>query len=344
MENRQVAADIEEVLANSPVLDEMAGKTLLITGATGMIGTMLVKTIQTYNKRHTPGIHIVAHIRNREKALCKLTDYIDGHLEWVVGDICTPVAYDKQVDYIVHCASTTASRDFVEKPVETIETVLYGTQNILEFARLKKVKKVVYTSSLEVYGIPDKFDVDETCNGRIDWTSIRSSYSESKRMAECMCQSYCAEYDVPVVIARLAQTFGAGFEPTDNRVYAQFARAVVTQQDIVLHTTGATVRDYCYLSDAVSALLLLCTRGIAGEAYNVANEETTCSIAEMAEMVARLSNGTTHVQFDLGINAAQLGYNPEMKIQLLSNKLRALGWKPQNNLTMAFEKAIKGLK
>ncbi len=343
MENKQVIADIEEALESSPFLSELEGCTLLITGATGMIGTMLIKVIQTYNRQHSVSIHLVAHVRNKEKASRKWSGYIDENLEWIVGDICTPIIYDKPVDYIIHCASNTASRDFVEKPVETIETTLHGTNNILTFAHTKKVRKVVYLSSLEVYGVPDKFDVTEDCNGRIDWTNIRSSYSEGKRMAECMCQSYFAEYNVPVVIARLAQTFGAGFEPTDNRVYAQFARAVAAKQDIVLHTKGATIRDYCYLTDAVSALLLLCIKGVAGETYNIANEDTTCSIAEMAQIVANLSNGTTKVIFNLSTDTAQLGYNPEMKIKLLSNKLRKLGWKPTNDITTAFKKAINGL-
>lgn len=343
MEHKQVIEDIEEVLTNSPFLNEMEGCTLLITGATGMIGTMLIKVIQTYNKRHSATIHIVAHIRNKEKASHKWNGYIDENLEWIVGDICTPIIYNKPIDYIIHCASNTASGDFVEKPVETIETALNGTKNILTLAHTKKVRKVVYLSSLEVYGVPDKFEVTEDCNGRIDWTNIRSSYSEGKRMAECICRSYFAEYKVPVVIARLAQTFGAGFDPTDNRVYAQFARAVATKQNIVLRTKGTTIRDYCYLTDAISALLLLCIKGVTGETYNVANEGTTCSIAEMAQMVANLSNGTTKVMFDLSTDAATLGYNPEMKIKLLSNKLRELGWKPTNDITTAFKKAINGL-
>ncbi len=344
MENKQIVADIKDTLVNCPFLEEMAGKTIFITGATGMIGTMIIKVLQTYNHHNNAAIHIVANIRNQEKAQHKLVEYIDKNIEWVVGDICTPIVYDKPIDYIIHCASTTTSQDFVCKPVETIKTALTGTLNVLSFAHQKSVKKMIYTSSLEVYGVPDTFEVTEESNGRIDWTNVRSSYSEGKRMAECICRSYFSEYGVPIVIARLAQTFGAGFEPTDNRVYAQFVRAAVSGQDIVLRTKGATVRNYCYLTDAVTALLLLCIKGVPGEAYNVANEYTTCSIAEMAKIVENLSNGKTKVVFDLSTDTTQLGYNPEMKIKLLSNKLQELGWKPQNDIQMAFKKAINGLK
>ncbi len=343
MEHPQIIDDINEALTQCNFLSTLDGKSILITGATGMIGSMIIRVLQAYNRCNHTNIHIIAHVRDQEKAKHILADYIDQNLEWVIGDICNPIAYNKPVDYIIHTASATTSKDFVSKPVETIKTAIEGTNAILSFAREKQVQKLIYTSSLEVYGIPDMFEVDESANGHIDWTNVRSSYSEGKRMAECLCNSYYAEYQVPIVIARLAQTFGAGFAPTDNRVYAQFARAAMQGDDIILHTQGNTVRDYCYLTDAVVALLLLTVKGKTGEAYNIANEKTTCSIAEMADIAAKLSNGKTKVQFDIA-ETQKFGYNPEVKIKLISMKLRALGWEPQNSLQQAFEKSIKWLK
>lgn len=343
MENKQVASDILEALTQCTFLNELDRKTILITGATGMIGSMLIKLLQTYNRQNQTHIHIVAHVRNLDKAKTLLAEYIDSNLEWVVGDICQPINYSQSIDYIIHCASATTSKYFVDQPVETIHTALSGTDNILIFAKEKQAQKVIYTSSLEAYGIPDTFEVDEQCNGRIDWTNVRSSYSEGKRMTECICRSYFAEYGIPVVIARLAQTFGAGFAADDNRVYAQFSRAAANGTDIVLHTQGNTVRNYCYLTDAAVALLLLVARGDAGEVYNVANEDTTCSIAEMAQLAAGLSDGKTKVRFEIA-DVQKLGYAPEVKIKLKSKKLQALGWNPQNSLTTMFTKTINGLK
>ena len=191
--------------------------------------------------------------------------------------------------------------------------------------------------------MPDTFEVTESSLGTIDWTQVRSSYSEGKRMVECLCRSYADEYKVPVVIARLAQTFGAGIDNTDQRVYAQFARAVVNQTDIILKTKGETVRNYCYLSDAVAAVLYLVEKGEMGEIYNVANEDTACSIAEMATMVANLSNGKTKVVFEITDDSNKLGYLPTFKIKLLSNKLQALGWTPLVNLKDAFQKTIDSM-
>ena len=162
------------------------------------------------------------------------------------------MVYSDSVDYIIHGASATSSKYFVSNPVETIYTALDGTSNILKFATEKKINGMVYLSSLEVYGTPEK-DADlitENDYGYIEPLSVRSSYSEGKRMVECLCASYAHEYSVPVKIARLSQTFGPGVAYEDGRVFAEFARCALEQRDIVLHTQGHTVRSYCYTKDA----------------------------------------------------------------------------------------------
>ena len=135
---------------------------------------------------------------------------------------------------------------------------------------------MVYLSSLEVYGVPQTEDgtVTETDYGYIDPLSVRSSYSEGKRMVECLCASYAKEYQVPVKVARLSQTFGAGVEYHDGRVFAEFARCAVEKRNIILHTAGNTLRTYCYTKDAVAALLTILVKGEVGSAYNVTNKNT----------------------------------------------------------------------
>ena len=223
----------------------------------------------------------------------------------------------------------------MEKPVETIYTAINGSRNILEFAKNKRLEGMVYLSSLEIYGVNEKENIKEEDYGYIDILNPRSSYSESKKMVETMCISYGTEYGVPVKIARLAQTFGAGVSISDNRVFAQFAKAIINKENIVLHTKGETKRNYCYTTDTVRGIFTILTKGENNNAYNVANENSYCSISEMAHL---LENEYTKVEYK--IDEVNRGYNPTVKIALNTEKLNALGWEAKVNLKEMFDRLI----
>lgn len=263
-----------------------------------------------------------------------------------VGDIEEQFPWDISIDYIFHGASATSSQYFVEKPVETIMTAINGTRNVLEIAKKQGIKSMVYLSSLEVYGVPntDKEYVTEADYGYIDPTSVRSSYSEGKRMVECLCKSYMSEYGVPIKIARLSQTFGAGVDWEDSRVYAQFARSYILKKDIVLHTQGNTVRTYCYLSDAVVGLFYLLCKGENGEAYNLSNMNSAISILQMANLISEL-DGTKRVSVKIEIpeDSSNEKYNPQMILRLDSSKLGELGWKPEIETKEMFQHLIESM-
>ncbi len=339
--------DLHEIAENPMLMDFPDNSTILITGASGLIGSQIVKALALHNRIKEKNIKLIALLRNMEKAHKVFGSLIDNsEIQIYLRDITQNISIEEPVDYVVHCASATSSRYFVEKPVETIRTALAGTKNILEFARTKNVKKAVYLSSLEVYGTPDpaKHYVSETDYGYIDPIQVRSSYSEGKRMAECMCVSYASEYQVPVTIARLSQTFGAGVAYDDGRVFAEFARCVIEKKNIMLHTAGRTVRSYCYTKDAVNAILCLLLRGEPGEAYNVTNMDTAVSIREMAGLVSTLSpDSSTAVELDIPENIEAFGYNPEMVIRLDSRKLMKLGWQPTVGLREMYERLIQSM-
>jgi nucleoside-diphosphate-sugar epimerase len=167
---------------------------------------------------------------------------------------------------------------------------------------------------------------------------VRSGYPESKRLCECLCTSYAEQYGVGVTIARLAQTFGAGILPTENRVFAQFARSALAGENIVLKTRGLSEGNYVYGADAVAALLLLLTKGISGEAYNVCNEASHTTIREMAELVSQtLSRGKSKIVLELDEKGAS-GYAPDVRLFLSSEKLRSLGWVPTADLREAYRR------
>jgi dTDP-glucose 4,6-dehydratase len=337
-----LAKDLEEIAQNAELAEGLKGASVLVTGATGLIGSQVVKALACMNRQQNTGIHVLAFVRSAEKAKRVFGALLDrGDVECVTGDIAEKLFYTGKVDYIIHGASPTSSKFFVSNPVETIFVAVNGTKNVLEFAREKQVKGMVYLSSLEVYGTPaeDAGLIAEDYYGYIDPLQIRSSYSEGKRINECICASYASEYGVPVKVARLSQTFGAGVEYEDGRVFAEFMRCAMEKKDIVLHTAGKTVRSYCYTKDAVTALLYILQKGETAQAYNVTNMNTKVSISEMAQLVCdTFPDAGISVTYDMPDDVSAFGYNPEMIIALDSKKLNDLGWAATVDLADMFRK------
>ena len=271
--------------------EKLRGKTLFITGATGLIGFNLISALVYMNLKRDIPLKIFALVRDETKARARFAEILaeGAPLQFVLGDLEHIPVVDEKVDYIIHGGSPTASRYFAEHPVETIRMNLSGATALLEMAKEKQVESFLFLSSMEVYGSLHREEkVDEDHESFVNTMNPRSSYPEAKRMIEAMCASYAAQYNVPAKVIRLTQTFGAGVRKEDKRVYAQFMRSAMAGEDIVLLTQGGTRRSYLYTADAVTAILTVLLKGKNGEAYNAANEDTYCSIKEMAELVARM--------------------------------------------------------
>lgn len=337
--------DLERIAASEQIdWNLLRKKRILVTGATGLIGGLLCRALVCASAKRELGLQVLAFVRNKEKAQKLFAPYLADGLELVCGDITVPIHLEDNVDYIFHTASVTASKDFVDYPVETILTTIKGTENLLELAREKRVDSMVYLSSMEAYGVVDAghYIVRETDYGYIDPLQVRSSYSEGKRMAEGLCGAYAHEYGVPVKTARLAQTFGAGIAQNENRVFAQFARSIMEGRDIVLHTDGSKAHCYCYTSDAVLGLLTVLLRGANGEAYNISNHDTFCTIREMAEMLIReYPESGTKLVFDIPDDANKFGYAPTSRMLVNADKLGSLGWKAEVGLPEMFRLLMK---
>ena len=318
-------------------------KTFLITGATGLIGSVMIKCLLELSRQKSLNIKIKAIIRNEEKAKKVFKDVFSQIEFYQIHENLT--IYEQigtQTDYIVHLASPTASKYFVEYPVETLNVAFNGTATVLEYAKRVNAKAMVYASSLEVYGSNHTDDlIKEDFQGYVNPINVRSSYNIGKRACECLCHSYAEEYGVNVMIARMTQTFGAGVDYNDNRVFAQFVRKVIEGNDIELHTDGATCRMYCYTTDAVSALLYLLLKGEKGEAYNIANKKSYISIREMAQLLKEEFNQSINVAI---VPKENMGYAPETKLKLDTKKIESLGWKPQYDLRNMFKNMILYLK
>ncbi len=312
-----------------------------ITGATGYIGWKLVE----YIRQHDREAKIVAIVRNKDKARKLLSD----KAELFSADLIDGQQMQKLngcFDYMIHCASVTKSMEMVSHPVEVIRSIINATQNILELARRCQTRSVVFLSSMEIYGDIDCMDghrVSEQEYGNIDPLNVRNCYSLGKRMAENICYSYFREYGVPVKIARLAQTFGDEILPTENRIFAQFARSVKNGTDIVLHTDGGSMGNYCGIRDALAGILLISEHGKNGEAYNVVNEMHTMTIRQMAEFVAdKIAGGRIKVVYEIPKDN-QYGYAAATGIRLSGKKLMELGWMPKESLEDMYIEIISKL-
>lgn len=339
--NKQILIDDANAFAESFELSEsLRGKTFLITGATGLIGSVMIKCLLALNRNEKLGIRVIAVVRSLDKAKSVFADeFSDIDFKNLNLNEISVSSIGTDIDYIVHLASPTASKYFVEHPVETLRTAFEGTTSVLEYAKNADVKGMVYASSLEVYGSNDTDEwLDEIFQGYVNPVEARSSYNMGKRASECLCHAYAEEYAVPVMMARMTQTFGAGVEYNDNRVFAQFARNVLEGKDIELHTTGETSRMYCYTIDAISAMLYILLKGQSGEAYNVANPDTYISIRTLAEFMKQHFNPGINVCFDL---SPDMGYAPVTKLRLSIKKIKDLGWQPQYGLKDMFEKLIR---
>lgn len=245
------------------------------------------------------------------------------------------------IDYIIHGASPTSSKFFVENPVETLETAFYGTNSLLRLAVDKNVSAFLYLSSMEVYGTPEKGTrIKESDSGSFDPAKIRNCYPLGKIVCENLCCSYAKEYNVPVKIARLTQTFGPGVDYKDSRVFAEFARCAVEHRDIVLKTKGQTQRDYLYTADAVSGILTILLKGECGQAYTVANEGTYCSVYEMAGIVAETYGIGLRVQEQ---DVLKQGYADTLYMDLDTEKIGRLGWRPTVGLGEMYRRMIEAM-
>lgn len=320
-------------------------KKILITGSNGLIASNLVDTLMFFNEQFQTSNMIIAMCRNKEKGVQRFEAYRNHSTEFqlLAQDVCD-FSIKERYDYVIHAASNAHPLAYATKAVETMNTNLIGTFKILEYAEKYKVKKVVYVSTSEIYGEADGY-VDrfsETEYGSINTLNPRSCYSESKRCAETMCVCYGKERNIDISIVRPGYIYGAQITEDNSRADAQFLRNISRHENIVMKSTGEQRRSYCYVMDAVCAILFVLLCGERNEAYNIANVDSDASIKEFAEALAKAGN--VNVVFDLPTDMERSGYSIIKNSLLNDEKVKQLGWKPTYNLHEGACHAVLNLK
>ena len=341
--NRVLEDDLKTIIAEDLSWEKLKNKTVMITGASGMVGSYMLYVLLMLNDEKHYGIKVDAVMRNVNKLPEEVRNREDVNV--VVADVTKDIPDVGDIDYIIHAASPASPLIMQNQPVETIAANTIGTFKTLELAKEKNAEGYLFISSREIYGQPDEGQefFYENTYGFVDQLNPRSCYSEGKKAAETMCVCFHEEYGLNTKIARLAHTYGPGMSIYDGRVQADFLKNVYHNEDIVLKSEGTAVRTYTYIVDAIAGMyrILLDSEDIV---YNIGNEAGKVSIRDLAEILVSIypERGLKLV-FDIPEGGTK-GTAPYTLGILSSEKLRKLGWNPKYSVKDGFKRTLEYLE
>lgn len=347
IDNPLYKEDIKNVLNRKLPWQKLKNSSVLITGATGFMGSFLVDVLMMLNKEYNVNCKVYALGRNVQKAE-KRFDYCYGmkEFQFIQYDINKPfVRHDiEEVDFVLHLASNTHPISYATDPIGTITTNIIGAQNIFEFAYSHRAKRCVYASSNEVYG-ENRGDVElfkETYCGYIDCNSMRAGYPESKRCGEALCQAYIKQRGMDIVIPRFTRSYGPTLQDDDSKAISQFFHKALNDEDIVLKSKGTQFYSYTYVADAICGLLYVLLLGEKGEAYNISDLSSDIMMIDLANLIAKQAN--KKVVFQVPDEIESSGYSKATKARLDSTKIKELGWSAMYSITEGVQRTYNILK
>ncbi|KRM87952.1 NAD-dependent epimerase/dehydratase family protein [Lacticaseibacillus thailandensis] len=340
--NALYRADVEYVASLALPWDQMSNVAVLITGASGMLGSFMVDVLMHRNLTAGMQCKVYALGRNLARAQKRFGAYWNSaDFEFIAHDINTPLTQPlANLGYIFHLASNTHPVAYATDPIGTITTNIIGTHNLLELAASQHIQRFVFASSNEVYGENrgdvEKFD-EEYC-GYIDPNTLRAGYPESKRCGEALCQAYLSQKGVDVVIPRLTRSYGPTVKPEDSKAISQFINNALRGEDIVLKSAGHQQYSFTYVADAIAGLLTVALKGTSGNAYNIADSRSDISLRELATIIAHAVGRT--VTYDLPNATEQKGFSKATKALLDSTKLQGLGWTAKYDIAAGIHRTL----
>lgn len=332
LDSKIYRSSLERVCAGMD-LDFLRGKTLVVTGASGMLGSCLIDLLGIWNETQTAPCRIVGVSRDSEAVKGRFKPFwTKSWFSFHAQDVCAPLGgLPETVDYIIHAASNADPVRMAKYPVDTLMANVLGTKNLLDYGMVHGMERFLFVSSGEVYGQPNENmdDFTEGYCGPLDLSNLRSCYPEGKRAAEVLCQSYISQDGVDAVIIRPCHLFGPTMTRKDSRAVSEFLRSAADGRDIVMKSTGLLERSHCYVVDAAAALLLVMRDGKCGEAYNIADKRYQMRIREFAEKAAEA--GGCGVSYAQPIDVEIKGYSKSRRMVLNAKKVEKLGWKAEVN-------------
>lgn len=327
--------------------EKLNHKKIMLSGATGMIGSFLVDVILEKNLTVNLDCKVYLLGRNKERAWERFSKFVnDSHFVFIPYDVKMPFQHNDlgTIDYILHLASNTHPMQYSTDPIGTITTNIVGLLNLLDFAVAHHATRFAFASSNEIYG-ENRGDVEffnEDYCGYINSNTMRAGYPESKRCGEALCQAYRAQKGLDVVIPRLTRSYGPTMLMSDTKAISQFIKNGIEGTDIVLKSTGTQFYSYTYVADAVAGLLTILLKGESGEAYNIAEEHSDIMLRDLAAIIANINNKEVIFEIPDAVEAA--GYSTATKARLDGRKLQGLGWKPKYDIRSGMERTVQILR
>ena len=324
--------DVREVLECVPHVEKLYNKSILITGATGMICSSVAELLFELNRNEGANIKIYLAGRSLHRMQHRFYCFTEGvDYTYVEYDATSGNAINILPDFIIHGASPADPASLAKQPVETIYSNIIGLKPLLELCKIEKGTRLLYVSSSEVYGKKDSPDpYKELDYGYVDILNPRACYPSSKRASETLCAAYKQEHGIDFVIVRPGHIYGPTITDSDSRASAQFSRLAAQGKDIVMKSAGTQLRSYTYAMDCASAIITVLLDGNSGEAYNISNPDTIVSIRELAECIAEVAR--VNVVFEQASSKEQKSYNMMDNSSLYSKKLESLGWRGLFNM------------
>ena len=325
--NKVLENDLNNIIEQQIDWEKLRNKTIMITGASGMVGSYFVRTLLKLNEVNNMNIHVVCVLRDVKKIGADIRD--NASAEIFIHDVTKPIEYNGDIHFIIHAASPASPLIMKSDPVSTIAANVLGTFHTLELAQKKKAEGYMFISSREIYGQPSEYQefFKEDTYGFVDPLDPRSCYPEGKKAAETMCASFRAQYGLNTKVARLAHTYGPGMSIYDGRVQADFLKNVIFNEDIIMKSEGLPVRTYTYIADAVAGMFMILLNS-KDMVYNIGDENAKISIRELAEMLVKITpEKELSVKMEIPEGGTK-GCAPFTLGILDSTKLRDIGWKP----------------
>lgn len=341
--NNIILQDLNEIISN-PIIDwnRFNDKTVLITGANGMLPSYMAYTLLQLSNKYNIDVRVIAQVRDKTKGEAIFKDYLEcANFQLLVQDVILPYNFQNSIDFVVHAASQASPKYYAIDPVGTLMANVEGTINVLKLVQNKGCESVLFFSSAEVYGKLEKEDISETDYGYLDPTAIRSCYAESKRMGEQLCNAWNAQYGTHCKSVRPFHTFGPNMKLDDGRVFADFVRNIMNNENIILKSTGEAKRAFCYVTDATVAFFKILLDGEDGCSYNMGNPMQEISIKELASKLIKMYP-EKELKLIFDINEDDKVQKSAVKSVLPNvNKLKQLGWLPSVPIEFGFRRVIE---